>query len=536
MITNLPTFCETFLSSFDYKITNSADAPLLYHQIKFISKDFPQYSEETLFITFASKLPADGLPDCTQTWNLFCITDDAVPAVYYTYDSLNLVELERTTDPFQVYNAVALPLENFLSAQESFVKFLSSGSRSNTMQELVNSVAEVLRCPVAFLSEKLKVIASSANYTDSHPVWLSIQNRLLYHDPYLPSNFGTENQFVRPLPNSPESSGKWEGFFPVRSDNDTKTILGFLYYIYEPDHTMQRTPALLASISHVISWYFWRYANMPHHQDSDLTFMIFELLNGVDVNDTQISKRLEIINRQLQDSLYLVAVETSAASSKSLKWDSIKNTFQNLMPSCSIVTYNANLILFVPCSDLESIKWLQLSENLISLDCYAGISGPFQKYNQYLINHYTRAIRAAHMARLLCSKDHYIHYNRVALNDFIFNRPEDADLFKLIDPKLLELANHDKKYNTDYIHTLWAYWNSDRNILQTAKELCLHKNTLYYRLSKISDFLGYNLENTGVYLELTISLIIMEFIGIIPKFHTTFSTADLASYLKNDDI
>ena len=500
MITNLPTFCETFLSSFEYKISNSVDAPLLYHQIKFISESFPSNADGTLFITFASKLPADGLPDSGQTWNICSISDVEVPAVYYNCSNLNLIEL-KAADPFQVYNALSLPLENFLSAQESFVKFLSSGSRTNTMQELVNSVADVLLCPVAFLSENLKVIAFSTNYTDPHPAWMSIQNKLFYQGAYFPSNFQTENQFVRPLSKQDPSSEKWEGFFPVRSDNDTKTILGFLYYIFEPDTAMRRTPALLASISHVISWYFWRYANMPHHQNSDLTFMILELLNGVDVNDIQISKRLEQINKYSKGPLYLIAVETAAASSRTLKWDSIKNTFQNLLPSCSIVSYNANLILFVPCCEFESMQWQELSQSLITLDCYAGISGPFQKYDQYIINHYTRAIRAAHMARVLCAKNHYIHYNRVALNDFIFNRPEDADLFKLIDPKLLELSNHDKKYNTDYIHTLWAYWNSDRNILQTAKELCLHKNTLYYRLSKISDFLGYNLENTGIYLE-----------------------------------
>lgn len=529
----LSDFCKEYISQFNYRIINDTSSPLIYNQLLFYDPECPIYPSGTLLVTSASKLPHDALPQSDKALTIFCIADSEFPSVYLENGRLNLVEISNDVNPFQLYNALASSINDRLTTHDDFITFLNSGSRSNTMQELVNNVANVLHCPVAFLSEQLKLISLCSNYSESHPYWLSLKEKKQYTMPFSITNILTDGKLIRSLPTESNENLKSECFFPIYSDNDAKLIIGYIYWIFVPDSRMNQKFVFVNSISHVISWYFWRYASIPH-QDTDLTFMIYQLLNGIDDRETQTSARLKQINSKLKDSVYMVVVDTAASSNKLLTWNSIKSEFHDILPICNIINYNANVLLFLPKDSISEGRWEQLTRILEHLDCYAGISGPFRNYDRFIVNHYTRATHAAAMARTLNARQRYIHYNRVALNDFVFNKPDDTTLFRLIDPQLLQLADHDEKYNTEYVHTLWTYWNSGRSIHHTAREMCIHKNTLYYRLSRISDFLGYNLDNTGIFLELSISMVIMEFLGIIPKFQTNFIADDLLAFLKSN--
>jgi hypothetical protein len=71
--------------------------------------------------------------------------------------------------------------------------------------------------------------------------------------------------------------------------------------------------------------------------------------------------------------------------------------------------------------------------------------------------------------------------------------PDDLD--KLTYQKLALLGDDDPHKKEMLLHTLYVYLTHGRNVSASAKELYVHRNTLAYRLEKISSFIGKDVED-----------------------------------------
>ena len=54
------------------------------------------------------------------------------------------------------------------------------------------------------------------------------------------------------------------------------------------------------------------------------------------------------------------------------------------------------------------------------------------------------------------------------------------------------------------------YLRLDQNVLQTSKELYVHRSTVFYRLERIQKLIGVDLENGKERLKLLISIYMLE--------------------------
>ena len=63
----------------------------------------------------------------------------------------------------------------------------------------------------------------------------------------------------------------------------------------------------------------------------------------------------------------------------------------------------------------------------------------------------------------------------------------------------------------DYCETLRTYIANDRNLLQTAELLHIHRTTLFYRLNRIKEELDVDLDDPDVRLKIWISFLLMDF-------------------------
>jgi DNA-binding PucR family transcriptional regulator len=87
----------------------------------------------------------------------------------------------------------------------------------------------------------------------------------------------------------------------------------------------------------------------------------------------------------------------------------------------------------------------------------------------------------------------------------------NIDLLNFCSDGLLKLIDYDKKNNTEYFKTLKAYIAADKNAVQTAKNMYIHRNTINYRLNKIKEIANLDLENGDEIFRLTMSMKILEF-------------------------
>ena len=80
----------------------------------------------------------------------------------------------------------------------------------------------------------------------------------------------------------------------------------------------------------------------------------------------------------------------------------------------------------------------------------------------------------------------------------------------LCSEKLLLLKKYDDNNKTDLYHTAKVYLELERNVLQTAKELYIHRSTLFYRLERIRKIAGIDFEDSRDRLTLRLSFYILE--------------------------
>lgn len=72
------------------------------------------------------------------------------------------------------------------------------------------------------------------------------------------------------------------------------------------------------------------------------------------------------------------------------------------------------------------------------------------------------------------------------------------------------LQKYDEKNNTELYHTLKTYLELERNVLQTANTLFIHRSTLFYRIERIRKLTNIDLDNSKTRLILLLSFRLIE--------------------------
>lgn len=104
--------------------------------------------------------------------------------------------------------------------------------------------------------------------------------------------------------------------------------------------------------------------------------------------------------------------------------------------------------------------------------------------------YFNQALRALEAARAVhdvpgCYR--YEDYYLVHLKN-LFQQKESLKVF--LCPTLKYLSAYDDKHNTELAYTLYMYYLNDRNLVQTAKAMNMHRSSLNYRFDKIIELVG----------------------------------------------
>ncbi len=91
------------------------------------------------------------------------------------------------------------------------------------------------------------------------------------------------------------------------------------------------------------------------------------------------------------------------------------------------------------------------------------------------------------------------------------------NLIDYCNPNLLNLVSYDLENKTDYYSTLKTYCETNMNLVESAKELYLHRNTIAYRLAKIEELFDIKIEGYKDYLDLLLSISILEYLNLIKQ-------------------
>ncbi len=96
----------------------------------------------------------------------------------------------------------------------------------------------------------------------------------------------------------------------------------------------------------------------------------------------------------------------------------------------------------------------------------------------------------------------YFYYSDYAVYDALKIWLENPNLIPSLGPSLAALYAYDKKNNTNNIRFLYFYLLFERNSAQTSKYLHMHRNNISYRVKRIEELTGIQLDDPEVRLRL----------------------------------
>ncbi len=117
---------------------------------------------------------------------------------------------------------------------------------------------------------------------------------------------------------------------------------------------------------------------------------------------------------------------------------------------------------------------------------YAGLSRAFSDMGQ-LKKHYQYARTASWFGEIYDQSYRAYLYDEYYLFDLFASLELNRDLNEFCNSTVLEMLKYDEQAKTDYLKSALCFLKNDKNLNKCAQEMCMHRNSMDYRIKKIED-------------------------------------------------
>lgn len=190
----------------------------------------------------------------------------------------------------------------------------------------------------------------------------------------------------------------------------------------------------------------------------------------------------------------------------------ICNYLENILPSSCALIHNNDIVLFVNLT-LSKLTPEELSLQLLPFLKDSSLNAGFSRRMKGHLNlrrQYLQA-RIALSTGLRQKPEEQLHpFNRISFQYILEQSSKRLPGYMLCDENLLLLKEHDDQTGSGYMETLRLYLDNHCNVVQTARELSIHRSTLLYRLEKIKEILSFSLDDPEHLLYLRLSFYLIE--------------------------
>ncbi len=245
---------------------------------------------------------------------------------------------------------------------------------------------------------------------------------------------------------------------------------------------------------------------------NDIEQFFREYLDG-DIQDQSIvMKMLQFLDWKQDDHYLCLRLETGRQNIRMLSSAATLGHIETQIPEGHAFMHNNGITVLVNLtyshtriSDVLSSLAILLREGLLKM----GASSEIYDFMQ-LSQGYYQARTALELGKKSGSMNWCCRFDDYLLEYLLSQGGEHLSPELLCSNKLLILKQYDEKNKTELYRTLRVYLELERNVLQTAKTLFIHRSTLFYRLERIQKLADVDYEDARERLVLQLSFQILE--------------------------
>jgi hypothetical protein len=422
---------------------------------------------------------------------------------------------------FDVYNAVQNIYSRFDEWDTELQDILVRGS---AVQAMIDCSDRIFNNPLILHDRYYKVISFSKKYADAFPMMSFVpqeQNAahidLSEYDIYSKQRaalFPTTMTGVRSL---------YVNIFQQNRLQYRLLVLEYSRKFYPSDsslleHLAERIQPMIADVSEDAA------------EQLRLSGVIRKMLTSADTEEAYIKERLGKFNWLENHTYMCMKVSLNGGRSMNFPEAIIHDGIKEIAPGACIFEHEGAAAVFINMTDPGT------SDPGAAMDIFDGFSGKKADrfsvaLGTFLIDH---GLKAGSSAQFLGSdfKDIKLYYKQaeIALDLGVRNAPlahlyyfnafitryalesivKELPAPMLCAPELIKLRDYDLKHKTELLRTASRYLQNHLSHTQTSIELGIHRSTLMYRLDRIKDIGGFNIEDSENQWHLFLSLKLLE--------------------------
>lgn len=146
----------------------------------------------------------------------------------------------------------------------------------------------------------------------------------------------------------------------------------------------------------------------------------------------------------------------------------------------------------------------QLKSDYPDMQLVGGMGSIAHNLNDWPTAH-SEAIQAANVGVRL-NLDELVEYSSLGVYRLLSQLDNVPSVQSFADQVIGPLIDYDRQHRSNLTETIGEYFNHHGNVSQTAEALFIHRNTLLYRLERIQDLTGHDLNQADMRLALQLAL------------------------------
>jgi len=246
------------------------------------------------------------------------------------------------------------------------------------------------------------------------------------------------------------------------------------------------------------------------------------LLDGKEVGKEEIQRIMSVMRWEMDGSFQVFILTMNGESKEKESYYTLISTLYSLFPESYIIFRNDNIILITQAA-LQMNAQRRKTADTKPLEDRDRKAELFElcKRNDFELSHslvlrglenlnycYIQALFALELGRVVDIGEICHDFYTCAIHYIIKAQNFDEKLHAC-HPDIIYLKGLQDKMNYDALETLKCFLDNNRSVLHTANAMFLHRNSMVYRIQRITDTLRYSLDDayTRDYMRLSIRIL-----------------------------
>jgi hypothetical protein len=245
-------------------------------------------------------------------------------------------------------------------------------------------------------------------------------------------------------------------------------------------------------------------------------FML-DMLRDTDFEVSFIIHNLTQLGWKIDDDYYIFKIQPDP---KDIAGGTVKYSgelIKNMFPGSVLLAIGDVLALVVNlrfCHDVLPESFDKLDSFLVKRNFTCGVSMVFKDFI-HLFEQYKLAAAAIEIGGMVDRTRNLFRYEDYIMPHIVSLCNESFNVRILCHHEAVRLHEHDRQTNNNYFYCLYVYLKSEKSLLQSSKLLNIHRSTLIYRLGKIAEIIGVDLNDQQVRMHLILSYEILHFLDCL---------------------